>query len=282
MAENAGPEKSITRRDLPTVVRRAAELAAFSDDAEEAISEDEVIRIASELGIAPRHVKQALYEGVQDEPEPTFLDKQFGTPRIMAVRAVPLPVEQTRRALEDYLTTYEYLTVVRRQSDSMTFEPAPDAVSKFARKFKRSRHQLASAEVVEISVRPLEEGWSHVRIRAVFKDDRKSQVVGAGVGGTILGGTAGGLTGAITGTLASTLTFLPTEAAVAVGSVFGVGIFAAVFTGILASARKRYRHWRERTVMQTEGVLDRLEKGDDMRPAPPPWIRRLQMRFGQL
>ena len=52
--------------------------------------------------------------------------------------------------------------------------------------------------------------------------------------------------------------------------------------GILASARKRYRQWRERTVMQTEGVLDRLEKGEDMRPAPPPWIRRLQMKFGQL
>lgn len=282
MAENGSSEKSITRRDLPAVVRRAAELAANSDDAEEAISEDEVIRIASELGIAPRHVKQALYEGVSAEAEPTFLDKQFGTPRILAARAVPVDVEKTRRAIEEYLTTYEYLTVVRRQPDSMTFEPAPDAISKVARKFKRSRHQLAAAEIIEVTVRPLDNGWSHVRLRAVFKDDRKSHVVGAVVGGTILGTTAGAVAGAITGALAGSIAVVPTPAAIAVGSVFGVGILAAVFAGILTSARNRYRQWRERTVMQTEGVLDRLEKGDDMRPAPPPWIKRLQQKFGEL
>jgi len=281
MNETPDSGKPITRRDLPAVVRRAAELAAFADDRDEQLSEQEVIRIAAELGLAPRHVRQALYEGVQDEPQPTFLDKQFGTPRITASRAVPHDAEAARRALENYLITSEYMAVVRRQPTSVMFEPAPDAVSKFARAFKRgSKHQLAASSVLEMSVRSLEPGWSHVRLRAVFKDDRKSQLIGALIGGTVLGAPLAGLTAVV---IAGVMQSVTTPAAsIAVGSLFGIGAFVAVMTGLLASARKRYRHWRERTVMQAEGVLDRLEGGDELRPPPPPWMRKLQMKFGEL
>jgi hypothetical protein len=227
-------------------------------------------------------VKQALYEGVQEEPQPGFLDKQFGTPRIMAARAVPMDPESARRALEDYLITCEYMSVVRRQANSVTFEPAPDAVSKFARAFKRgSKHQLAASTLLEMTVRPLEPGWSHVRLRVIFKDDRKSQVVGAAVGGTFLGAPAAALTAVIIGGAAQAVGIVP-EVGVAIGSLFGIGAFSGVMAGLLASARKRYRQWRERTVIQAEGVLDRLEGGDELRPPPPPWIRKLQMKFGQL
>ena len=58
--------EGISRRDLPAVVKRAAELAAVEGDAEEAISEEEVVRIAAELGLSERHVRQALFEGVQE------------------------------------------------------------------------------------------------------------------------------------------------------------------------------------------------------------------------
>ena len=128
MDETNDSERSIARRDLPAVVRRAAELAAFADDADEQLSEQEVIRIAAELGLAPRHVRQALYEGATEETTASFLDRYFPPPRLAITRAVPMEVAAARRALEDYLVTQEYLQIVRRQADSTTFEPASDAV----------------------------------------------------------------------------------------------------------------------------------------------------------
>lgn len=273
-------DKSITRRDLPAVVKRAAELAAVNDDVDEELPEDEVIRIAAELGLAERHVRQALYEGVHDEGEPGLLDRQFGSPRIMASRAVPLSADRTRRALEDYLVTHEYLQIVRRQADSTTFEPAMDPMSKVARAFQlRSKHQLGSATGIEIAVRPLETGWSHARIRATYDDDRQSQVVSSTIIGMLLGLPAGAITTVIVGGVASG--FLVPEAGVAAGAVAGIGAFSSVVLSSLASTRKQWRKWRGRTQDQTEAVLDRLEKGDELRPPPAPWIRKLQLKFGK-
>ena len=42
-------DNSITRKDLPAVVKRAAELAALEGDAEEQLPEDEVKALQSEL-----------------------------------------------------------------------------------------------------------------------------------------------------------------------------------------------------------------------------------------
>lgn len=280
------PEKKITRRDLPAVVKRAAELAAQGDDADDALSEQEVLRIAAELGIPARHVKQALFEGVREEDPPTLLDRQLGTPRIMATRAVPLDAERARKVIENYLVTCEYLSVVRRQGNSITLEPAADTVSKVARAFKRSsKHQLASAQIVEATVQPLEAGWSHVRIRAVFEDDRRSRVANTIVGGLILGvpvgmaamAAGGGLVALALGDLLGGN--LAERIAAGVGALTGLAAMWGVVTAMLLSTRKRYRQWRERTTMQTEGVLDELEKGSDLKPPPPPWIRKLQMKF---
>ena len=269
--------RSIRRRDLPAVVQRAAELAAQDDDTNEELSEEEVVRIAAELGLPARHVKAALYEVAREEPAPGFLDRQFGTPRILVSRAVPLEAARARRIVEDHFTSSEYMTVVRRQADSIVFEPAADVGSKIARKFKRgSSHQLANAQVLEVSVRVLEAGWSHVRLRAVFKDERKGRMAGAIVGGTLLGIPVG----AVFGALGAAITHNGIVA-VAAGSIATVAAAGAIFAGIFASLRKNYREWRERTMMQSEGVLDHLEKGDDLRAQPPAWIRKLQTKLGE-
>ena len=273
-------ERSIRRKDLPAVVRRAAELASIDDDVTEELPEEEVVRIASELGLPERYVRQALFEGVVDEGEPSFLDRQFGTPRVVAGRAVPFDAERAKRLIEDYFVACEYLQVVRRQGNSMTFEPAVDTVSKMARAFKRSsKHQLAAAYGLEVSVRPLEPGWSHVRIRAVFEDNRKSQLVGGAVMGSLVGLPVSALTTVITGGLLNGL--LMAEAAVALGGIAGIAAFSSIVTASLASIRRQWRRWRQRTQDQAEGVLDRLERGDDLRPPPSPWMRKLQMKFGQ-
>ena len=270
----------ITRRDLPAVVRRAAELAEIEGDAEESISEDEVVRIAAELGLSERHVRQALFEGPQEEPEPSLLDRQLGAPRFMATRAVPFTPEQARSALEDYLVTREYLQIVRRQAVSTRFERADDAVSKVARSISRSRkHCLAAAEAVEITTRELQPGWTHVRLKAVYPDKRKSELVGAAVGSILLGPPIGGLTTIIVGGFAAGL---GDPLSLGVGAAAGIAAFATTTAGFFASARGRYRRWRERTATEAESILDRLEKGDEMRPPPAPWIRKLQLKLGRL
>jgi hypothetical protein len=271
----------ITRRDLPAVVKRAAELAALEGDAEEQLPEEEVIRIAAELGLSERHVRQALMEGPQHEAELSFLDRQMGTTRIMATRAVPMTPDQARRALEDYMVTREYLQVVRRQSTSTTYEPADDVVSKVARGFSRSKkHCLAAAQGVEVSVRELEPGWSHVRLRALYPEARKVHISGATAGTVFLGGPLATGLGVMTSALANGP--LPDILAVAAGAAVGITTFAGAAAGFWAIARHNFRAWRSRTVNEANGVLDRLEKGDELRPPPSPWLRKLQLKFGKL
>lgn len=271
------PEKKITRRDLPAVVKRAAELAAI-DDPDDQISEDEVIRIAAELGLPARHVKAALYEGVRDEAPPTFLSRQFGDRLITVSRAVPLEQVPVMRALENHFTTEEYMTVVRHQPDLIILEPAGDAMSRFVRAFKRGKqHHLSSAQMLEVRIRSLEPGWSHVHLRAAFTDERKGHFAGAIVGGTLLGagiGALGGLAaGAITNDFIVSLT---------AGSVIGVGSGAAIFAGILSSLRTHYRQWRERTTLESEGTLDHLEKRPDTVAGVTPWFKKLQKKLEEL
>lgn len=270
----------ITRRNLPAVVRRAAELAASEGEPEETISEDEVVRIAAELGLSERHVRQAMLEGVQEEQEPTFLDRQFGATRIMATRAVPMPPEQARRAMEDYLITREYLQVVRRQSAGVSFEPADDVVSKVARGFSRSKkHCLAAADGVELVVRELEPGWSHVRLRAVYPDARKVHIGGAAAGGIFLGAPTGVAVGVSVAVITNGV--LGDPVAIALGVSTGLTAFGGVVAGFWQIARQNFRNWRSRTVNEANGVLDRLEKGDELRPPPSPWLRKLQLKFGK-
>jgi hypothetical protein len=274
-------DKGIARGDLPAVVKRAAELAAIEGDAEEQIPEEEVVRIAAELGLSERHVRQALMEGVEEEVEPTFLDRQMGIPRIMAMRAVPMPPEQARAALEDYLVTREYLQIIRRQSVTSSFEPADDAVSSVARAFSRSKkHCLAAAQGVELTVRELQPGWSHVRLKAIYPDARKVHVGGAVAGGVFLGSAVGGAAGLAVA--AMTVAPLGDPIGIALGAATGLSVIAASMAGFWKIARNNFRNWRQRTINEANGVLDRLEKGDELRPPPAPWLRKIQLKLGRL
>ena len=270
----------IARRDLPAVVKRAAELAALEGEAEEELPEEEVIRIAAEVGLSARHVRQALLEGTREEPEPTFLDQQLGTPRVLATRAVPMTADRARRLLEDYLVTREYFQVVRKQGASLSLTPAEDTFSKIARSWARShKHYLAAAKDVELTVRDLESGWSHVRLRAEYPDVRKAHVAGATAGTVLVGVPAAVGSGIGVAVLTSGLAD-PISAAL--GAVAGLGVLAGATTGFWAIARNKFRQWRKRTDDEINGVLDRLEKGDELRPPPAPWLRKLQLKFGRL
>jgi hypothetical protein len=272
-------ESSVTRESLELVIRRAIDLSVKEKDAQDAVSEDELVKIGEELGLSPRHVRQALYERSRDDqPESGFLDRNFGPTSVVVARAVPCDVPLAHRRLEDHLVTREYLQIRRRQGPNALFEPADDAFSSLARVFSRpsSRFSLARVQRAYLTVRPLESGWCHVRMEMTYPERRSSHVIGATVGGTLVGlaigaGAAGGIAIAMGG-LNDPGTALT---ALVGGAIAGGGSFAGMWSLVRAS----YRKWIARTKDEADAILDRLELGDDLRPPASPWLRRLQQKL---
>src|SRR5690554_4249574 len=110
--------RAITRRDFETVIRRAAELSALDrEDDHDQLSEEEVVRIGAELGLPAKYVRQALFELPEIQTEDDAGSDYFGAPVLTATRVVPGSAPDVLRRIEDYLTTREYLQVVRRRAD---------------------------------------------------------------------------------------------------------------------------------------------------------------------
>lgn len=270
------PSTSLTRHGLEQVIRRAVELSLHDSDANEQISEDELMRIGEELGLSTRHVRQALYERPIEEREETFLDKYFGPASVTAVRPVACEQQIAHGRLEDYLVTREYLQIRRRQGPNAFFEPADDAFSSIARAFSRpaGRFHLARAQRAYLSIRPLEPGWCHVRLEMNYAARRKEQATA----GMVLGGLFGLLAGSLTAAgiaVGIDAGVLGGAAATVGGVAAGGGVFTAIWTGM----RSEYRKWLHRSRDEAEALLDRLEHGEQLQPPSSPWMRRLQQRL---
>ncbi|HEX7051507.1 MAG TPA: hypothetical protein VF188_14975 [Longimicrobiales bacterium] len=271
-------DRGITRRDLEAVIRRAAELYASEADAEERISEAELFRIAAELGLPSRHVRQALIE-LPTGAEASLLDQLCGSAVVAAARIVPGDAERTAARLEEYLTSHEYLQLQRRQPGRSWYAPAEDAISKIARNFSRpkARCHVARARRTLVAVQPVDADASGIRVEIDLTNHRKTAVGGAtslcgGLGALIgaglafaAGSAAGDLAGTAAAVSAATLTF---GGATATGIAAGIAVARAGFRRRVAAART-----------ELEGLLDRLERGGPLEPPPAPWRRRLRARL---
>jgi hypothetical protein len=270
-------EKLIPRHAFEAVIRRAAELAMGEGEGEEHFSEAEVVRIASELGLSPRHVQQALYELPALESAPSAFEGYFGSAIVTASRVVPGDAELTVRRLEEYLSTREYLQLVRRREGRLIFQPAEDTISLLARGLLRpsNRFQLARSRRVVLSAGAMETGRTHVQIAADLEDQRKS-AVRSGIGL----GASGGMMAALTGVgIAAIVGIEPTAAAggFALTALVG-GPLAGAWAGLKVAAsgfRKRVAAAR----LELDGLLDRAERGDRLEPPPAPWRRRLELKM---
>jgi hypothetical protein len=270
-------QRAITRRDFEVVIRRAAELSAGEAEGdEESLSEAEVIRIATELGLPARHVRQALFELPEIAAPEVGREDYFGQPVLTATRVVPGRAEDQLRRIEDYLTTREYLQTVRRRADRAFFMPADDAISNLARGLLRPsrRYFLSRAHRVIVSVRPIEESQAHVQIAVDLSDQRKQAVRSGWIAGSFLGAVIGG--GA---SLAVVLADLPSAAAVAAHiTAFAAG-FAGTLTASLATSRAAFRRALAGAKFELDGLLDRAEHGQSLEPPPAPWRKRIQQKL---
>lgn len=274
-APGSGAGRAIARRDFEAIIRRAAELTLADADAGDLLTEDEVLRIASELGLPAHHVRQALYELPAITAAPHWYDRWFERGVVADTRAVPLRADQLRRRVEDYLATHEYLQVVRRRPEETVFAPAEDALSRVARVFARpsSRFGLAHAERVVVAVHALPDQRSHIRVETDLQQERSR----AAVSGVLWGGFLGLITGGGLATGAILVATGATEAVLAAGGLI-TSVAAGLTIGVKAEA-SRFRARVTRVQGELAHLLDRAESGQSLEPPPAPWRRSLQAKL---
>jgi hypothetical protein len=265
------PQRAIDRTQFEQVIRRAAELSLRDADADEQVSEAEVVRIASELGLPAHHVHRALFELPELQVRPRWYDRYYGSPIFSVGRVVPSESGLTLKRVEEYLVTREYLQIVRRRAGNIALIPAEDTISSLARTFFRSgsRHHIAKATRVLVSGHDLENGDCQVRVDVDLSEDRRNSANSAAWGGTVAGVIVGGAAAHFTG--------LATPAALGVvpeALAFGAGM-AGTFAAIFSSAASNFRNRLQAARMEITGLLDRLEQGERLDPPPAPWRRRL-------
>jgi hypothetical protein len=269
------PGRAIVRAELREVIRRAAELSLNDADADEQLSEEEVIRIATELGLPAHHVQRALYELPELQTQLRWYDRYFGPAVISASRAVPAQSVTALRRLEDYLVTREYLQIVRKRGESLTLIPADDTLSSLARALTRParRHIISRATRVMVGVHPLPDNTAHVRCDV---DLTAARIEAVQTGATL--GTIGGIiTGA--GAVATTVAILPDAMGLVPHVVAFTGTLLATTAAGIAIAANHFKSQIVQARLELHGLLDRLESGDRLEPPHAPWRRRLHVKL---
>lgn len=261
----------ITQEELERVIRRASDLQFRSSTAVGgSIGAQEVIQIGAEVGLEERHIRQALAEVqatslLPETPEDTGLaHRLFGPAIVSASRVVPGSPDDVEANLEPHLSEKELLQRVRSRPGRSLWEPAAGLIPQMRRNldFTRRAYALAKARSLQVVTEPLENGWSLVTLTA---DLRNIRTENAGLLLTML--PLGGLAGGVILTVTTGGGLLPI--------LGGVGIFSGSIGLGAGIARAATAKLRARVELALQGLLDRLESGEDLVRAREPWHQRL-------
>ena len=265
MAEERGT--SLTRREFEAVIKRASELSTSDPEgAEGALDEGELFRIAREVGLSDAHVQRALTElRTADDPE-GLVARWFGSVTVRVSRVVPGDRERLRVIMDEFLVAGHLLQPVRQGSDILLYRPAVDWISNFARAGASMSQTVywASAKEIEVRLTEVDEDTTLVEIH-VDPGVRSDYTAGAVLGGLAAGG----------GVSFGVAAFLGAALAVPMVGAWslGIGVGAAVALGVVRVTGHYSRKRREEVQQELEGILDRLERGDDLSPPPASWRR---------
>ncbi len=258
----------VTREQLEKVIHRAAELQFGRGEDQETLQADEVLRIAEEVGLDGRHVRQALAEMRADallpaRPEDrSSATRLWGPAVVVAARVVPGTPGAIQERLAAYLEERESMRRVRDRPGQQVFEPASGLMHELQRglDFGGRGYDLAKARSVSVMVQPLEEGRSLVSITADLRNQRTGSALGwyGSLGGF---GLATGLV-SILAAGAPALVVVPAIAG-------GVGV------GGTLGASWLLRRVRARVELAVQGLLDRLERGEALVESRPTLRDRL-------
>lgn len=270
-APSRGLPARVTPAQLERVIRRASDLQfRGSSEVGSDLPADEVLRIGSEVGLDARYVRQALAE-VQAEalvpraPDDEGLARRVVGPGLVQVsRVVPGDAAGVDAKLADHLSDRELLKPVRSRPGRSLWEPAGGLVSTMRRAMDVSGHgyRLAKAKSLQVAVEELEPGWSLVTLTADLRNERTEALAGFFSAFGAVGVAAGIFLVAVGG---PELPFI-------LGSTLAGGTAVG---GATWASRTYLRRQRERMELALQGLLDRLESGEDLGRTGPSWHERL-------
>lgn len=271
-----GKDRRLSREEFEEVMRRATELASGEPDASGELTEGELFRIAGEVGVPERHVRRALTElktgEVRAGGTKSRIERLFGAETVHAARVVPGTPRELAREVDDFMVAGQLLQPLRRSRRLLQYRPAVDWASQVARVASSTsrRYYVASAKRVEVRFEDLpdEEGRCLVEIE-VDPGTRHDALSTAAMGGVMGGGGAGVGIGFLVASAA------PVVLAVGAGLVVGGAVGAVV----VAATGRNHRRKIEDVQAEVEGILDRLEAGEELEPPPPSWRKWVERQF---
>jgi hypothetical protein len=263
--------RSLNRREFDAVIRRAAELSSSEPESgESALTEEELFRIAGEVGLGEGHVRRALAEVRSGVEAGGAVNRTFGPSHVRASRVVPGAPAALATKVDEFLVGTQLLQSVRRGPNILQYRPAEDWASQLARSASSSsrKYYIASSRSVEVQLEPV--GTEATAVTFLLDPGMRAEhVAGAIVGGGVGGGIAGGLAALGLSTIA------PVALAIGAGMLVGTG----AWTGIAFGTRAAYARKLADVTSEVEGVLDALESGASLEPPPPAWRRWVKRHF---
>jgi len=174
-------QSAYTADQLERVVKRAAELQSLAGDGEPpSFSEEELIRIAEDVGIDARHVQEALSElqaqavlAQSEQDENLFMQYLFGSSQTLVSRRLSGRRETVQAAIEDQLEQEQGMQPVRRTAGLSVWEPSGDLGDMVQRlvDFSGRRFKLAEAESISLNVSQ----WDREHVVASLSGDLSNQ-----------------------------------------------------------------------------------------------------------
>ena len=246
-------QPSLDRTALERVLARAAELQGADADPGELLTEEQLLEVGREVGIAPQHIRQALAEErtrVNVPVQTGTMGRLFGPVMVFASRVVGGTTDAALAAVDAWMQSEECLQVKRRFGERSVWEPRQGFLSEMRRTLKiggRGYH-LSRVHEVAATAFPVDADRVLVRMEADLSNLRSQRLVSAGMT------TSGGLV--VAGVLLSLGYF---EVAAALPALAGLG-------GGYAVARS-HAPVAARAQLALEQVLDRLERGEMPRPS---------------
>lgn len=245
---------------LDRVIRRATELQMASGRGEDdALSDEEIVRIGREVGLETVWLKRALQELRAEERLPEvpgddgWLARMVGPGHVGARRVVNGDPGRVEERLSEWMVERESLYPIRRRAGISIWQPSEGIAAQFKRSFswQGHRYELARVPEVEMGVQGLEEGRSLVALSVGLRAGRRSRGLGW-MGGLPVALSAGGaIPIAALGLLPPAWIALPVAAGLALGLPAGV-----------MAARSQHGEEVQRVSRAMEGILDRLERGE--------------------
>lgn len=248
----------LARESLERVLARASELQASGAETDGgALTEEQLVELAGEVGLSRDHVRQALAEErarIDLDPDSGVPFALLGTATIQAARTIPGDAATVLAALDSWMQSSESLQVKRRFPGQLAWEPRHDFLSTVRRAIRlggRGFHLAAVTEVRAV-VATVEGKRSHARIVASYagvRAQRTSLALGAATVGVLIG---------------LPLFWLASNAGLGVAAALSLVPALGVPALAITMVRRRYRSLVERGQIALEQALDRLEYGDSL------------------